>query len=281
MTGIRWRQRKWYQSLRHYDFVTGGDFKWMPRELNNNSFANAPAPASLGASLGSALVSDILRSRYRRIVMTSRLWSFLFVLSASLALVGTPARAHPHVWVTVKTDLVYAPDGRLVGIRHAWTFDDMYSSFALQGVAGQAKGAFTREELTPVVKDIVSSLREFDYFTFAKADGEKTSFDEPSDGWGEFRDEMLTVHFFLPLSASGKVETFNFEIFDPEFFIDFAFVQPNPVALEGAPADCKLAVTQRPDPAEPLQSQRLDDAMRRSEGNYGAMFANTIAISCR
>jgi ABC-type uncharacterized transport system substrate-binding protein len=212
--------------------------------------------------------------------MTFRLWSFLFVLSAGLALTGTQVRAHPHVWVTVKTDVVYAPDGRLIGVRHAWTFDDMYSSFALQGVARE-KGTLTREELTPVVEDIVSSLKEFDYFTFAKADGEKALFNEPVDGWGEFRDEMLTVHFLLPLSHSGKFETFGIEIFDPEFFIDFALAQTNPVALESAPADCKLAVMQRPDPSEPLQSQRLDDAMRNSQGNYGAMFANKIAISCR
>ncbi len=44
------------------------------------------------------------------------------------------ARAHPHIWVTVKSELVYAPDGTLTGVRHAWTFDDMFSVFATQGI---------------------------------------------------------------------------------------------------------------------------------------------------
>ena len=35
----------------------------------------------------------------------------------SLAFVA-PARAHPHVWVTIKTELIYAPDGTLTGIKH-------------------------------------------------------------------------------------------------------------------------------------------------------------------
>jgi ABC-type uncharacterized transport system substrate-binding protein len=32
---------------------------------------------------------------------------------------ATPAYAHPHVWVTMHTELVYAPDGRITGVRHA------------------------------------------------------------------------------------------------------------------------------------------------------------------
>jgi ABC-type uncharacterized transport system substrate-binding protein len=27
------------------------------------------------------------------------------------------ASAHPHVWVTLKSDLVYAPDGSVTGVR--------------------------------------------------------------------------------------------------------------------------------------------------------------------
>ncbi|HET9415042.1 MAG TPA: DUF1007 family protein, partial [Pseudolabrys sp.] len=30
-------------------------------------------------------------------------------------------QAHPHVWVTMQTELVYAPDGSITGIRHAWS----------------------------------------------------------------------------------------------------------------------------------------------------------------
>ena len=65
-----------------------------------------------------------------------------------LALVmAAPARAHPHVWITMHTELVYAPDGKITGIRHAWSFDDMFSTFATQGMESKEKGKFTREEL--------------------------------------------------------------------------------------------------------------------------------------
>ena len=47
----------------------------------------------------------------------------------------------------VKSELIYAPDGSVTGIRHAWTFDDMFSVFATQGLDSKKKGEYTREEL--------------------------------------------------------------------------------------------------------------------------------------
>ncbi|MFZ0116246.1 MAG: DUF1007 family protein, partial [Xanthobacteraceae bacterium] len=43
--------------------------------------------------------------------MIFRPFGLLVALCASLALSGTPANAHPHVWVKVNSELVYAPDG--------------------------------------------------------------------------------------------------------------------------------------------------------------------------
>ena len=40
----------------------------------------------------------------------------------------------------------------MTGVRHAWTFDDMFSTFATQGLASKEKGKFTREELAPLAR---------------------------------------------------------------------------------------------------------------------------------
>jgi ABC-type uncharacterized transport system substrate-binding protein len=40
-------------------------------------------------------------------------------------LAAGPTQAHPHVWVTMTEELLYAPDGSVTGVHHAWTFDDM------------------------------------------------------------------------------------------------------------------------------------------------------------
>ena len=87
----------------------------------------------------------------------------------------------------MKSELVYAPDGTVTGVRHAWTFDDMFSTFATQGIETKKKGEFTREELAPLAEVNVTSLKEFDFFTHAKANGKKAEFIEPpADYYLEF-----------------------------------------------------------------------------------------------
>src|SRR3954462_4970847 len=99
--------------------------------------------------------------------------------AALVLLLAGKAQAHPHVWVTMKSELVYAADGSATGVRHAWTFDDMFSTFATQGLESKEKGKFTREELAPLAQVNVESLKEFDYFTVARANGKKADFKPP------------------------------------------------------------------------------------------------------
>src|SRR3954464_15885545 len=96
-----------------------------------------------------------------------------------LLLSSGAASAHPHVWVTMKSAVVYGPDGAITGVRHAWTFDDMYSAFATQGLEQKKKGEFTLEVLRPLAKVNVESLKEYDFFTYAKANGKDVSFVDP------------------------------------------------------------------------------------------------------
>ena len=163
----------------------------------------------------------------------------------SLSTRCSAAWAHPHVWVTVKSELLYAPDGSVTGVRHAWTFDDMFSVFATQGIEAKKKGQFTREELAPLAEVNVGSLKEYDFFTHARADGKPVEFNEPPAGYFlEFdpKDTVLTLHLTLPLKAPVKAKDFTVEVFDREFFVDFSFAEKNPAKLVGAPAQCKLSV---------------------------------------
>src|ERR1700758_3982480 len=102
------------------------------------------------------------------------------------------AEAHPHVWVTFHSEVLYAADGSMTGVRHAWTFDDMFSAYALQGIPHAKKGQYTRQELAPLAQTNVDSLKEYDYFTYARVDGRKLKFADPVDYWLEYKDSALT-----------------------------------------------------------------------------------------
>ena len=217
--------------------------------------------------------------------MIHRLFSYALAAFAGLVIVPAAAQAHPHIWVTVKSEVVYGPDGTVTGVRHAWTFDDMFSVFATQGIESKKKGEFTREELAPLAEVNVTSLKEYDFFTYAKANGKKVEFNEPlADYYLDFnpKDTVLTLYFTLPLKAPVKAKDLTVEVFDREFFVDFSFAEKEPVALVGAPTQCTLAVG-RPNEGNATAGQQLGEDFFNSlsgNGNYGAQFANKILVKC-
>jgi ABC-type uncharacterized transport system substrate-binding protein len=204
----------------------------------------------------------------------------LLALLGGVALGATTADAHPHVWITASSELIYAPDGSVTGVRHAWTFDDMFSTYALQGIEAKTKGAYSREELSSLAQTNVESLKEFGYFTFAKADGKKERFQEPVDYFLEYKDSLLTLHFTLPAKAPFKAKQTALEVFDPSYFIDFKFEDKDPIRLVGAPAACQMKFQRPNDGTAAAQRLSENNFMNGDNSNYGAMFANKIMVEC-
>jgi ABC-type uncharacterized transport system substrate-binding protein len=218
--------------------------------------------------------------------MDQRFLLFIAAGACFVAFTGQ-AQAHPHVWVTMHEELLYAADGSVTGVHHDWTFDDMFSAFAIQGVAQKQRGTFSREELAPLAKINVESLKEYAYFTYAKVNGkrEKDAFRDPTDYYLSYdpKDTVLTLHFTLPFKTPVRSRALQVEIYDPEFFIDFGLANSDAVRLVGAPAQCKLAV-EKPDDGYFPKTMRLDQAFSfaTSEANIGmgANFANRISVQC-
>lgn len=183
------------------------------------------------------------------------------------------AVAHPHVWVTMHSTVLYK-NGAIVGLRHSWTFDQVYSEMAIDGLDKNNDGDYSREELAELAKVNVAALKEFDYFTFPKLADTALPLGAPTDYYLEYKTEIaknivpdlsgtpfdaksgaakvaeqaakpvpvLTLHFTLPLAKPvlADAKGFNFSVGDPSFFIAFEPAAKNPVSLgEGAPKGCK------------------------------------------
>jgi ABC-type uncharacterized transport system substrate-binding protein len=208
----------------------------------------------------------------------------LRVLLAVLLTMGFAglAQAHPHVWVTMRTELVYAPDGAITGIRQAWSFDDMFSTFATQGLESKEKGKFTREELAPLAKVNIESLKEYDYFTYATADGAKADLTEPAPGyWLDYADQVLTLNFTLPFKTPVKAKELKIEIYDPTIFVDFSFAKEKPAQLVGAPK-CKLDVVLPREMtfAEGKKLSEIPVDQKNTTMAWGAQFATKLLVHC-
>jgi ABC-type uncharacterized transport system substrate-binding protein len=231
------------------------------------------------AAAANSLVSAALRDMVRAL-MNNGFCTFLLSLVCLAA--ASAAQAHPHVWVTMQSEVLYAPDGTVTGVRHAWSFDDMFSAFATQGIETKQKGVFTRDDLAPLAEVNVDSLKDFDYFTNARANGKKAQFDPPVDYWLEYKDEVLILHFTLPFKPPLKAQSLDLEVYDPTYFVDFTMAEKDPVALVNAPKQCKLNVARPTDaataPNAPVNEQFFNSLDPSS--NFGAQFANKISVKC-
>jgi ABC-type uncharacterized transport system substrate-binding protein len=206
----------------------------------------------------------------------------LFIAAGALG-AAAPALAHPHVFVAVKTVLLFGPDGRVTGVRHSWTFDDMYSAFALQGLGGRS-GKPTQKELDALAKVNVEQLEEASYFTFVRASGKPVEFGPATEYRTTVDDKrILTLHFTAPLkepASAGRALTM--QVYDPTYYVAFDLEKVNPVTMSGAPAGCSLNILQPP-PLAPQYQARLNDSLGTNVSpgpDFGIKLAARVVVAC-
>jgi ABC-type uncharacterized transport system substrate-binding protein len=196
---------------------------------------------------------------------------------------GTPAVAHPHVWITVKSQIAFTPDGKVAAVVHDWVFDEMYSSFATQDLAAPGE-LVKREQFAPLAKENAGSLAEIGYFTTLKIGGKAVDFGSVTDYWMQERpDHLVEFHVTLPLKTPTPVAKFlTLRVADPEYFIDFEFDDKDPIKLDSAPSGCSATVA-KPKPIDDADKQKLSESFftNLSPGtNFGFKMASAAIIAC-
>ncbi|MGH1418515.1 MAG: DUF1007 family protein [Hyphomicrobiaceae bacterium] len=209
--------------------------------------------------------------------------AILAMLVANQMVTSNRAHAHPHVWVSVKTEVVFK-NGNVTGFRHSWTFDDMYTAMAIQGLDKNKDGAYDRDELKELAQVNMDGLKQFSYFTHAKLSEEKLLTGAPQDYWLEHKDGILTLHFFLPLTEPVLAEApqFTFSVYDPSFFIAFDFAKVAPIKIStNAPAGCGAKLSE-PKSGATGDVQALGEAFFNELGgeDFGSSLARTVSIDC-
>jgi ABC-type uncharacterized transport system substrate-binding protein len=205
------------------------------------------------------------------------------VVAALLLYAGStmPAAAHPHVWITVETTVLYE-NGAFTGVRHKWTFDEFYTAMAIEGLDKNQDGKYDRSELAELTKVNMDGLKEFAYFTLAGLAGTELKFTEPRDYYLEHADGVLSLHFTLPLAQPVLTEAkgLAFTVQDPTFFIAFDFAKTSAVKLsEGAPGNCKVNLGS-PVKDGVTASASGTQASPMQLGGLSISMAKTISVAC-
>jgi ABC-type uncharacterized transport system substrate-binding protein len=195
---------------------------------------------------------------------------------------ATPVSAHPHVWVTVETEVLHDPHG-VIGFRHHWTFDEFYTSFALQGLDKNNDGQYDAEELKELAEVNITSLKEFGFFTFPQLGRHEVARLEPRDYSLEHQNNVLTLHFTLPLKepvSKAKLKDFHFAIYDPTFYVSFGFAEKDPIRIAAGLGDCRAEIS-KPEVQAPAKS--LSESVTSTNDQLmgaGQQYAQTVRVKC-
>jgi len=213
------------------------------------------------------------------------------VLTAVLAItacvgLARDARAHPHVWATVRSEIILDANRQITGVRHAWTFDEMYSAMAVQGLDTNGDGVFSAEELKPLTEVNIKSLKEFDYFTFVHiGDADNLPLKPPENSSLDYDKSVLTLHFTLPLETpvNAHGQEVQVDVYDPSFFVAFGFATEAPVKLSGPAIKGCAAEIEKPDPDSEEDAKALSESFFSQLGpnsSFGSQFAQTVMVKC-
>jgi ABC-type uncharacterized transport system substrate-binding protein len=194
------------------------------------------------------------------------------------------ALAHPHVSV-VSSATINIEQGAIRSISHVWTFDEFYSLTAVDGLPKNKAGGYGRAELAELAKVNIDGLKEFGYFTLVTLGSAELKIGDPkpSDYWLEYANDVLSLHFTVPLEKPVLIDAkgFTVTVTDPSYFIAFDMAEKDPAKLNaGAPASCKVSVG-APD-AGSEEQKKLSGVFAEQLGgaSLGIGVAKSIMVSC-
>lgn len=208
---------------------------------------------------------------------------------AMMLAMAASAHAHPHVWIEMRSDVVFDDQGLINAINQSWTFDDAYAEMALDGLDANGDGVYSDSELEPLTKENLESLKDYDYFTSVRFNGEAQALGAILESGQIYSGNKLQLHFQVALAKplDPRAGDFLLKVYDPEFFIAFDFAKDDPVTAIGAmPAACGLDVGPVPTGEEVEQTQQMlaskgRDWKPEQAEDFGALFAQPVRIRCK
>lgn len=164
----------------------------------------------------------------------------LATLSAVAALLTAgAAKAHPHMWIDARAQIDVDAEQRITAVRQVWRFDEMFGAYATQGLKKGKDGSLPAATLQGMAQDWMKALGEpiSHYFTRVTVNGKSAAFAAPRDALVDWNPKTtrLTLSFTLPLAepvapGAGGAQV---DIYDPTYFVAYAFDEKGAVSLGG------------------------------------------------
>ncbi|PHY07749.1 MAG: hypothetical protein CK528_02210 [Alcaligenaceae bacterium] len=153
--------------------------------------------------------------------------------------------AHPHIWVDGHLTILFNNSGQVTAVRQTWRFDELFSSYSLQGIQREKNGLIPAAELQALTDQWMLNMADpsSHFFTTVSVSGKELALLKPvrSQSTLDAQTNQLTLSFELPLSTPLVIarQTFEIDINDPSYFVAFDFKGAQVLDLKDAPPTCR------------------------------------------
>lgn len=208
------------------------------------------------------------------LIMKKILWGLLFLFSPIIIL------AHPHAWIYTGSTFLVSNDGKLMGIKQRWHYDNLLTDVVLQDLNyPKSKQNF---HLDQWAKETLRKLAPYDYFLKLSVNGQSVPLSEVAQYRGELIDETLVLSFTMLLSSPIDIKNQNITLaaYDPSFYIEILQSADFPPQIEGLIDNCRLYI-EYPEPTADdfLQAAMIDYGVQ-VDPQFGELFAEIVHLEC-
>lgn len=213
---------------------------------------------------------------------------FITAFAVITAVCPMSARAHPHVWIDVHTQLEVDGTGHLSAIREKWFFDEFYSLFALDGLDTDKDGLVSDRELGALAGEMLKNLKEVNYYTVVTKDGKTLPLKASKTASAQYDGKNLTLSFRLGFERNPDLMDgtgLSYAVYDPTYYIEMLNAEEKPVEIlvakeaQGAVV-CSYDI-RKPDPlgnAVPLSESKFNSP---NPPQIGEALAEHVAVKCK
>jgi len=207
--------------------------------------------------------------------------SFLLLIALSLRV-----EAHPHNWITLKTEFTVDKQGRLTRVLQHWAFDIYYSAILLDDL--KKGGKSQQQALDYKAKDMVKNLKSYDFFSELIIDEQPISLDKPSEYSlstsvkEEQQQLILTMGFTLKEPLSIRRQSLSWRVFDPTYYIDMKHHELSEILIhQSVDTACSTHIDQPKPTREMIEYATSLDRSQKDTQGLGSYFAEKVLIHCQ
>lgn len=173
-----------------------------------------------------------------------------------------PTLAHPHMWVEGKVQVLFDAQGQVIGVTQTWMFDEMFSSYAKQGLPEGTDKRPPQADLDQIGTSWIEALADpmSHYFTNI-THGNREVPTGPAQrvrvDWNTDTEQMslsFELPFLTPVTPDDRPLVVS--VSDPTFYVAYSFESPDAIELLAAPERCQASY-EMPQRLDTQTAQRL------------------------